>query len=155
MTDSEIIRMIRHHFEGLFPKVCPNCQRRFVNLAEYILGTQRVGPTISYDAELQDWKTTAPIGAVASSNCPCGSTLALTTDGLPLTQIHRVLLWIQIEGPKRGKTAAELIEGVRSEIRRQVLAEAVTDQREPRGNGPCGKNGGRPLCERPQDGGAM
>ena len=40
MTDDEIIRMTRKHFEGLFQRVCPNCGRRYETLREYILDTK-------------------------------------------------------------------------------------------------------------------
>jgi hypothetical protein len=123
-TDAEIVAMMRAHFEGLFPKECPNCRRRFATLRDYILATRRIGPAISYDAELQDWKTSNPIGAAAHSNCPCGSTLTLTTEGMALEKIHRVLEWIRVETQRRSLTVEALIDSVRSQIRQQVLAES-------------------------------
>jgi hypothetical protein len=127
MTDDEIIRMMRKHFEGLFPKVCPNCGRRFATLREYILNTKRIGATISYDAEMGDWETTQPIGAVAHANCPCGNTMVLTTQGMPLSQIHLVLKWVKTETERGGLSPKELIGYVRDEIRKQVLADPVKD----------------------------
>jgi hypothetical protein len=125
MTDDEIIRMLREHFEGLFPKVCPNCGRRFATLREYILDTQRIGATISYDAEMGDWESTQPMGGVAHANCPCGTTMALTTDGMPLSKIHLVLKWIKEEAERRGLSSTELIDYVRDEVRKRVLADPV------------------------------
>ena len=125
MTDGEIIQMMREHFEGLFPKVCSKCGRRFATLREYILDTQRIGGTISYDAERDDWETTQPIGAVAHANCPCGTTMALTTEGMPISQIHLVLKWVKEETERRGLSSEELIGYVRDEIRKRVLIDQV------------------------------
>ena len=124
MTDDEIIQMMREHFEGLFPKVCNNCGRYFATLREYILDTKRLGGTISYDAETGNWETTQPIGGVALANCPCGSTLALTTEGMPLSKIHLVLKWIKVESERRGLSQRELLEHVRDEVRKRVLADS-------------------------------
>lgn len=123
MTDAEIVQMMRAHFEGLFPKVCPNCGRRYENVREYVENTTPTGPTISYDAELRDWKPAQPIGALAAANCPCGTTIALSTAGMSVAQIHAVLEWVKVETTRRGLSPRELIGWVRDEIRRQVLAE--------------------------------
>jgi hypothetical protein len=125
MTDDEIIQMMREHFAGLFPKVCPKCGRRFATLREYILDTQRIGTSISYDAEMGDWETTKPMGGVAHANCPCGTTIALTTDGMPLSQIHLVLKWIKDETKRRGLNPNDLLEYIRSEVRKRVLTDPV------------------------------
>ncbi|MGV8075223.1 MAG: hypothetical protein AB2L11_11780 [Syntrophobacteraceae bacterium] len=125
MTDEDIIQMMREHFEGLFPKHCTNCGRYFTTLREYILATKRIGATISYDAELGDWETKQPLGAVALANCSCGNTLALTTEGLPLPKIHTVLKWVRIETERRGVSSEELIGYVRDEIRKRALNDPI------------------------------
>jgi hypothetical protein len=121
MTDEEVIRLSYSYYSGLFPKTCTGCGRRFATLREYILGSRRLGATISYDAELRDWKTTKPLGAAALSNCSCGSTLSLTTDGLPLEQRQQLLEWIRVETERRGVSAAALLDLVRDEVRRRAL----------------------------------
>jgi hypothetical protein len=125
MTDDEIIQMTRQHFEGLFPKVCPNCGRRFETLREYIHETRRIGITVCHDAESGDWETTQPIGAMAHANCPCGTTLALTSEGMPISQVHLVLKWIKKETKRRGLNPLELMDYIRDEIRKQVLTDSV------------------------------
>jgi hypothetical protein len=90
MTDDEIIQMTREHFERFFPKVCPKCGRRFAALREYILDTERIGTTTCYAAEIGDWETMQPIGAAALSNCLYGTTLSLTSEGMPISQVHLV-----------------------------------------------------------------
>ena len=124
MTEAEVVKILREHFEGLFPKVCPNCNRCFATLREYILITKPLGPSMSYDAELDKWNTLQPIGSVALANCPCGSTLAVGTEGMPLPQRLLLLNWVRIETERRGLSAQELLDYLRDEIRRQVMAES-------------------------------
>ncbi len=121
MTEGEIIRLMHAHFAGLFPRACPKCRCHFATLQDYILNTERFGGTISYDAELGDRTPPRPMGAVALANCACGNTLALSTDGLPLAQIHQVLAWIKAETERRGVNAKEVIARVRDEVRRRAL----------------------------------
>lgn len=123
MTEAEAIRIMRKHVEGLFPRDCPKCHRRFASLRDYILETQPVGATISYDAEAGDLKPFAPMGTTAMANCPCGNTLTISSEGLPLVQMWRLLHWAKSESERRGITYKELLAYVRDEIRKQVLAE--------------------------------
>jgi len=123
MTEAEVIQTVRQHFESLFPKVCPNCNRRFDTLREYILSTKRIGLPRSFDAELGEWKTKQPIGSVALANCPCGSTLALTTEGMALSQRLALLDWVRTETQRRGVSSSELLEYLRDLVRKQVLDE--------------------------------
>ena len=125
MTDDEIIQMTREHFEKLFPKVCPKCGRSYATLRQYILNTKRIGTTICHDAEIGDWETTQPIGAAAHSNCLCGTTMVLTSDGMPISQIHLVLKWIKEETKRRGLSPKELLDYIRNEVRKRVLADPV------------------------------
>lgn len=125
MNDNVIIQIMQEHFEGLFPKVCTLCGRRFATLKEYILNTKRIGATIFYDAELENWETTQPIGAVALANCACGTTLALTTGGMPISQMHLMLKWIKEETQHRGMSSVELADYVRDEIHKRVLEDIV------------------------------
>jgi len=123
MTDAEAIRIMRNHVEGLFPKECPNCHRHYATLREYILATQPLGATISYDAEVEDWKPADPIGTTALANCPCGTTLTLTSEGISLFQMWRLLNWARVETKRRGMSQQELLNYIRHQIRKQVLSE--------------------------------
>jgi hypothetical protein len=127
MTEAELIRMLREYYDGLFPKVCTNCGRRFATLREYIVATQRLWPSLSYDIELGDFKAERPIGGVAMVNCLCGSTLTLSTEGMPVSQTHLILEWIRTEMERRGITPAALLDHLRDEVRNQVLAEAAQE----------------------------
>jgi hypothetical protein len=88
------------------------------------LNTKPTGPTISYYAELRDWRPTQPIGAIAAVNCSCGTTLALSTAGMPLPKIHAVLAWVQTEMARRGQDSQQVIGWVRDQIRQQVMARS-------------------------------
>ena len=123
MTEAEVIRMMRAHLEGQFPKVCPNCQRRYVTVREYLLHTAHLGSAMPYDAELGDWNPAEPLGTVTYANCPCGTTLALSSKGMPLTRLWRLLNWARTETHRRNMIPQELLNYLRDEITRQVLAE--------------------------------
>jgi hypothetical protein len=87
--------------------------------------TKRIGCPMSYDAESGDWKTTQPIGSVVMANCPCGSTLALSTEGMPLPMRLELLNWIQVETRTRGVNPSELLGYLRDEVRRQALGDPI------------------------------
>jgi hypothetical protein len=124
MTEAEVLRLLREYFDGLFPKVCPSCGRRYATLREYIVSTQRLWPSLNYDIEVGDFKTPHPIGGLAMANCHCGSTLALSTKTMPVPETHLLLEWIRTETERRGIKTAELLDHLRDEVRRQVLAES-------------------------------
>lgn len=123
MTSAEALEAVRRHFESQFPKTCTNCGRRFATLREYIVTTKRVGQAVSYDAELRDWQTSQPIGSVAFANCPCGTTLVLSTEGMALPQRLALLSWVRAETERCGVTPSELLERLRNDLRTQVLSE--------------------------------
>jgi hypothetical protein len=122
MTEAEVVRIMREHLEGLFPKVCPTCSLRFATLREYLLITTHLGPAIPYDVELGDWKPLRPLGTMTYANCPCGTTLALTSQGMPLSQLWSLLAWARLETSRRGLSPQELLNYLREEICKQVLA---------------------------------
>jgi hypothetical protein len=122
MTEADVVRIMREHLEGLFPKDCPTCCRRFATLREYLLITTHLGPAIPYDAELGDWKPLRPLGTMTYANCPCGTTLALTSQGMPLSQLWALLGWARLETKRRGLSPQELLNYLRLEICKQVLA---------------------------------
>jgi hypothetical protein len=125
MTEAEIVRLFREFFERLFPKVCPNCGRRFASLREYLLASQRLWPSLNYDIELGDYKVPLPIGGLAMANCLCGTTLALSTKSMPLSQTHLILEWIRTETGRRGIEPTELLDHLRDEVRSLVLADSA------------------------------
>ena len=89
------------------------------------MGTERIRPTRSYDAELGNWTTKDPIGMVAAANCDCGNTLVLTSEGMPLERELQVLNWLRTEGQRRGMSPSQLLDLMRDEVRRQVLGDSA------------------------------
>jgi len=125
IEESDVVRMFREFYEGLFPKVCPNCGRTFATLREYILASQRLWPSLNYDIEMDAYKSPRPIGGLAMANCPCGTTMALSTKSMPVSQTHFLLEWIQAEAVRRGLNPTQLLEYLRDEVRKQVLGEPI------------------------------
>ena len=56
MQEDDVIRIMREHLEGLFPKARGNCGRRFETLREYLMVTEHRGSAMPYDADLGDWE---------------------------------------------------------------------------------------------------
>lgn len=123
MTEADVIQAMREHLEGLFPKTCPNCQRVYGTLREYLQITTHRGQPMPYDAQAGDWQPLRPVGTMTFANCPCGSTLALSSQGMPLPQLWRLLKWAKSETGRRGMNPQELLSYLRDEICKQVLAD--------------------------------
>jgi len=119
--------MLRQYFEGLFPKSCPKCSRHFATLREYVRATEQVWPVVSYDAESNDYEPLDPIGIFAMANCPCGTTMALSTERMPRSETLHILGWIRAETKRTGLNATALLNGVRDEIRGQLLVEPIRE----------------------------
>ena len=123
MTRFEVVRAIRQHLEGQFPKVCSVCHHSYGSFREFLLVTTPVGSTMSYDAELNEWNPVRPIGTATYANCPCGNTLALSSQGMPLRRLWQLMNWARSETRNRGQTLEELLNQLRDEIRQDVLGE--------------------------------
>ena len=76
-----------------------------------------------YDADASDWNPLQPIGTMTFANCRCGSTLVLSSKGMPPLQLWSLLNWARVETRRRGITPQELLNYLRDEICKQVLAE--------------------------------
>lgn len=121
MTEPEVLQIMRDYYAGLFPKVCPHCERRFATLGEYVKATKPVGRYISYDVEDGDW--TPSLGTHAFANCPCGDTLTLSTDGMAPATRQQMLAWVKAEAEQRAVSPSDLLTYLRVELRRRILAE--------------------------------
>ena len=124
MTEDEVVQILHDYFESLFPKVCSTCGRLFGTLSEYIQATTSVGKPVSYDANDKNWYPLQPIGTVVLSNCPCGTTLALTTEEMALPLRLELLKWVKMEMQRRGITTSDLLAHLRDRIRKGVLGDA-------------------------------
>jgi hypothetical protein len=138
MTEPDVVRALRAFYEGLFPKDCPNCGRRFATLRDYLLATQPLWPSVSYDIELGNYDPQQPIGGLAMANCVCGNTLALSSKEMPAEQTRLLLGWIRTETERRSMEPTGMLDHLRKEVRRQILAEST-------GANPPGADGAPPA----------
>jgi uncharacterized C2H2 Zn-finger protein len=123
MNLERAVRLVRAHVEHQFPKTCPKCGRVFGTLADYLRSTRHVGEPISYDANVGDWAPRAPLGTFSLANCPCGTTISIGSDGMPLLTMWRLMFWARGESRRRGIAMRLLLLEVRDAIDHQVLAE--------------------------------
>ena len=70
-----------------------------------------------------------PVGTVTLANCPCGNTLALSSEGMPLIRLWQLLNWPRIECQRRNMSPQALLTFLREEICKQVLAEPEASRR--------------------------
>jgi hypothetical protein len=127
MTEAEALAMLCEHVEGLFPKACPGCHRHFATYREFARCTEPSGLPTSYDLESGNLNPLNPVGAVSFSKCPCGTTLTLSSQGMPAQRLWMLLVWGQSECERRGLKPGEFLDYLRREVRRRALAGRETD----------------------------
>ena len=127
MSETEVIRVIREHVEGLFPKTCNACKKVFPNYREYLLNTSRLGNPVSYDMELGNLRPENASGNIALANCRCGNTLVISSSGMPLIQIWQILSWVKAETSRRGVKTQEVICYLRDTVEKQALANQLPE----------------------------
>lgn len=123
MVEDEVVKIIRNHIETQFPMDCSTCNHRFASLKEYLEYTTQTGKPISYDAERKDWMPFKPLGTFSLRNCQCGTTLALSSDGMGLITMWRLLRWARKESSSRGINVRDLLDDIRKKIDSQVLSQ--------------------------------
>lgn len=127
LTEDDVIGILLPYFESLFPQHCSNCGRHFPTLEVFVRDTVPIGPAVSYDAQCQHWQTERPLGSAAFSNCPCGSTITLTTQRLAPASRRLLLQWLQQETLRRDVSASDVLDGLRLRIRRLALGGRAGD----------------------------
>ena len=123
LTFDKAAQISRNFLERQFPKPCNNCSRIFTSLKDYLLNTDNIGQPISYDANQNAWLPRKPMGTFAMANCRCGSTLSMSSNGMPLITMWRLLLWARKESRQRDISVSELLEHMRQKIDQSVLSE--------------------------------
>lgn len=123
LTDSEVIKIVRDHIERQFPMKCSMCEHRFLTLKDYLEYTTHLGEPVSYDAEKGDWRPLEPLGTLSYANCRCGTTLTISSHGMGLLTMWRLLRWARTESSRRKIGMSELLHDLRQKIDRQVLSE--------------------------------
>ena len=122
LTDFEVVAIVRAHVESKFPKVCVACGRRYASLADYLLRTTHLGDPVSADAPAAA-QPASLIGTISYANCPCGSTLAISSAGMDLLTIWRLLQWAGGAMHRRKISMGALLGDLRRRIDEQVLRE--------------------------------
>lgn len=123
MTEDDVVEIVRSYIEGLFPKVCANCGRRFGSLREYLEVTTHLSTPILYD-DISAQIPSQPLGPMSLARCTCGTTLAIGSRGIPQAQMVELLTWAKAESVERRVSVRELLRHIRDRIDRQVLGTA-------------------------------
>lgn len=123
LSDEEVIEIVRRHLESKFPKECARCRRRYDSLASYLLGTTHVGSPVSADDPFKAIQPAKLVGVISYANCPCGSTLAVTSAGMTLATMWRLLRWAGASMSRRHMSMGEVLSDLRRRIDEQVLRE--------------------------------
>jgi len=123
VTAEEAVRLTRAHVERQFPKSCANCGRRFGSLADFLHQTKHLSDPVSFDEARGDKRPRDPLGVFSFANCRCGSTLSISSNGMSLLTLWRLMGWARSESKRRGVGWGQVVAWVRAEIDRQVLSE--------------------------------
>ena len=123
VTEQAAFALIRAHVEKQFPKTCSKCACLFPTLKDYLRASTPRGTPVSYDADAGDWNPVSPIGTFSLSNCTCGTTLTLNSDGLSAWTLARLMLWARGQAKARGISFRELLGEIRNRLRSDILGE--------------------------------
>jgi hypothetical protein len=126
LNEGQAISLIIRHLETQFPKVCGTCERRFSTLRDFIGHTAPVGDLVCYTLDGTTDGADDPMGAVALSNCGCGSTLALTTTGMSPADFQTLFHWVRSESKFRGVPVEDYLQYVRQQTRRRISLMPAT-----------------------------
>jgi hypothetical protein len=127
VTADEAVTITHQHVERQFPLTCSTCGTVYRSLADYLQHTTHSGQPVSYDAEQGDWKPKAPVGTFSFANCSCGTTLAISSEGIGLLTMWRLMRWGRQEMRRRNTNMRGVLEWVRSEVDKRALVNANRD----------------------------
>jgi hypothetical protein len=122
VTEDDVVRIVRSYIEGLFPKVCPKCGRRFDSLREYLRSTTHLGSPNLFEP-LGDEMSANPLGPIAHSTCLCGNTLTIGSEGIPKAQLVELLKWAKADSHRRSMGMNEVLRQLRDRIDEEVLRD--------------------------------
>ena len=126
MTEEDAVAATRAHIQTQFPKICGACGRRFESLRDYLENTSHLGAPVSYDAEVGDFRPLEPLGTLTLATCRCGTSLSISSAGMPLLTVWRLLAWARREARRRDVGLSEVIARVRARIDAEALREPAT-----------------------------
>jgi hypothetical protein len=122
VTEDDAVRIVRSYVEGLFPKVCPRCGRRFETLPEYLRSTTHLGSPTLYEGA-GDEASGSPLGPITHATCSCGNTLTIASAGLPKPQLVELIQWAKADSIRRSIGMTELLRQLRDRIDREALRD--------------------------------
>ena len=122
MTEDDVVRIVRSYIEGLFPKVCPKCGRRFDSLREYLRSTTHLGSPNLYEAPGNEMSAN-PLGPIAHATCLCGNTLTIGSEGIPKAQLVELIQWAKADSHRRSIGMNEVLRQLRDRIDEEVLRD--------------------------------
>jgi len=123
MNEDEVIEALKTALEGLFPKNCTKCGRKFSTFKEFLLNTAHLGEPIFYDAVSGNTVHCPPYGIVAMFNCSCETTLAVRINELCPVTLNRLLHWVNCEAKKQGVSVDQIMAQIRVKVDNKVLAD--------------------------------
>jgi hypothetical protein len=122
VNEDDVVRFVRFYIEGLFPKVCTRCGKRFGSLREYLQLTRHVGNPVLYEV-LAAATCDDPLGPISHANCPCGNTLTIGSEGIPAAQMVELLKWARADSIRRSIGVQDLLRHLRDRIDAEVLRD--------------------------------
>src|SRR5262245_649943 len=96
MTEDDVVRIVRAFIETQFPRSCPMCGRRFNTLRDYLLMTTHLDSPIAYD-QMDSVDAPMELGPMSFANCPCGTTLSVTSRTMAPTLMVELMNWARGE----------------------------------------------------------
>jgi hypothetical protein len=122
VTEDDVVRIVRSYIEGMFPKVCPKCGRRFDSLREYLQSTRHLGSPYLHETAA-DEAGDSPLGPITHATCLCGNTLTIGSEGIPKAQLVELIKWGKADSHRRSINMTELLRQLRDRIDREVLRD--------------------------------
>jgi len=123
MNENDVIEIVRDFISRQFPRKCECCGKNFRSFAEFIRNTTHVGKPVSYDTDQLSWQLYNPIGTIGMVNCSCDTTLAISSIGMDLKTLWRLMNWGRKEAKKQGIMISDLLENLRNKMEKRVLQD--------------------------------
>jgi hypothetical protein len=123
LTENDVIEIIHNYLKSNYPSECKNCGKQFDSLADYLRNTTHIGLPVSYDAIKGNWKLVKQIGTISMADCPCGTTLSVSSKNMDLKTMRKLMLWAKKETRKQDKKLTYLLGELRAKVDAKVFSE--------------------------------
>ncbi len=121
LTREQVVAIVLEHCSRQFPRPCPTWADRFATLGDFLRRTVSVGAPVSYDGELRQWQPTDPVGTTSYYGCPCGTTLCITSEGMPLPTHWQLLAFVKHLHESSARPLREILDDLRLEVEHLAL----------------------------------